>query len=302
MVHSFNQIQQIEDALASSQVTGWDVLAALVVLAVAYPVGIAVRRLAVRMLKRIPNLPTDVAHDGGRLLRWLVYLIALAWALSLVGVSVGWVAVIVAVLLVLGVLMVKPMIENSAAGLLLTLRPVYAVGDQIDTVGYEGTVTKISSRTTVLKTTDGREIHIPNTEVLKKPIVVFTATDSRKTEFDITVAFDTDLDGATRLLTGAISGVEHVLTDPIPTVQASGFDHTAITLTIGYWYPSSMSSGSSATDGVIRAVKQALAGAGIEPAMPTVGIDQNPDTASSDGSDTTAESGDASKAAAQDDS
>ncbi len=281
---SFNQIQQIGDALAASQVTGWDVLAAFLVLLVAYPVGLAVRRIAIRMLKRVPNLPADIAQTGGLLLRWLVYLVALAWALSLVGVNVGWVAVVVAVVLVLGVLMVKPMIENSAAGLLLTLRPVYAVGDRIDTVGYEGTVTKIGSRTTVLKTTDGREVHIPNTEVLKQPIEVFTATDSRKAEIDITVAFDTDLDAVTKLLTGAISGVENVLKDPVPTVQASGFDHTAITLTIGYWYPSSMSSGSAATDGAIRAVKKALTDAGIEPALPTVGIDQNPGVAPSDGS------------------
>ena len=280
---SFNQIQQVGDAIAASQVTGWDVLAAVAILALAYPVGIVARRLGVRTLRRIPNLPADVAQDGGRLLRWLVYLIALAWALSIVGVSVGWVAVVVAVVLVLGVLMAKPMIENSAAGLLLTLRPVYAVGDQIDTVGYEGTVTKIGSRTTVLKTTDGREIHIPNTEVLKQPIEVFTATASRKAGFDITVAFDTDLDAVTTLLTNAISGVEAVLENPVPTVQASGFDHTAITLTIGYWYPSSKSSGSSATDGVIRAVKSALAGAGIELAVPTVGVDQNPGaTASGD--------------------
>jgi small-conductance mechanosensitive channel len=279
--HTFNQIQQIGDAIASSQVTGWDVLAAVAILALAYPVGIVVRRLGVRMLKRIPNLPADISRDSGRLLRWLVYLIALAWALSIVGVSVGWVAVVVAVVLVVGVLMVKPMIENSAAGLLLTLRPVYAVGDQIDTVGYEGTVTKIGSRTTVLKTTDGRDIHIPNTEVLKQPIVVFTAAVSRKAEFDITVAFDTDLDSVTTLLADAISGVEDVVKDPAPTVQASGFDHTAITLTIGYWYPSAMSSGSSATDGVIRAVKKALSGAGIQPAPPTVGIDQNPGATSS---------------------
>ncbi len=281
---STSQIQQIGDALAASQVTGWDVLAAFLVLLVAYPVGLAVRRIAIGMLKRVPNLPADIAQTGGLLLRWLVYLVALAWALSLVGVNVGWVAVVVAVVLVLGVLMVKPMIENSAAGLLLTLRPVYAVGDRIDTVGYEGTVTKIGSRTTVLKTTDGREVHIPNTEVLKQPIEVFTATDSRKAEIDITVAFDTDLDAVTKLLTGAISEVENVLKDPVPTVQASGFDHTAITLTIGYWYPSSMSSGSAATDGAIRAVKKALTDAGIEPALPTVGIDQNPGVAPSDGS------------------
>ena len=136
----------------------------------------------------------------------------------------------------------------------------------------------------MLKTTDGREIHIPNTEVLQQPIEVFTATASRKAEVDIAVAFNTDLDSVATLLTDAISRVEDVLKGPAATVQASGFDHTAITLTISYWYPSSMSSGSSATDGVVRAVKNALSAAGIEPAQPTVGIDQNSGATSSSNS------------------
>jgi small-conductance mechanosensitive channel len=84
-------------------------------------------------------------------------------------------------------------------------------------------------------------------------------------------------------LTDSIAGVEDVLSDPAPAIQASGVHNTAITLTVSYWYPSSMSSGSSATDGVIRAVKKALANADIEPAFPTVEIDQRPSaTASGD--------------------
>ena len=171
----------------------------------AYPVGILVRRLTVKALQRIPGTPDALVQDGGRLARWLVYLIA-AWALSLIGVSVGWVVVVVGVVLLLGFLMAKPMVENLAAGLLLTMRPAFGVGDQIDAAGYRGTVVEIGSRSTVLRATDGLRVHIPNTQVLSQPIVVYTASDSRKASFDVSVAADTDLDAATQHLVAAGTG------------------------------------------------------------------------------------------------
>ncbi len=153
----------------------------------------------------------------------------------------------------------------------------------IETLDYEGSVTSIGTRSTVLKATDGQEIHIPNTEVLKNPIVVYTARSNRKASFDIPVSFATDLDALTKVVLTALSGVEGLQSDPAPAVQASGIRDSAITLSISYWYPSSMSSGSDVTDGAIRAVRRALADAGIHPAPPTVAVDQEPDSASDGG-------------------
>jgi small conductance mechanosensitive channel len=273
-------VSDLTDAIASSQVTGWDLLAAVVIVVLAYPVGILVRKATIKGLKRVPDLPAELAGVGGRIAQWLIYLLAVGWALSLLGLGVGWVAVLVLVVLVTGFLMLRPMIENSAAGLLLTLRPAYSAGDRIETLDYEGSVTSIGTRSTVLKATDGREIHIPNTEVLKNPIVVYTARSNRKASFDIPVSFATDLDALTKGVLAALSGVEGLQSDPAPTVQASGIRDGAITLSISYWYPSSMASGSDVTDGAIRAVRRALADAGIEPAPPAVAVDQEPDNAS----------------------
>jgi small conductance mechanosensitive channel len=273
-------VSDLTDAIASSQITGWDLLAAVVIVVLAYPVGILVRKATIKGLKRVPNLPAELAAVGGRIAQWLIYLLAVGWALSLLGLGAGWVAVLVLVVLVTGFLMLRPMIENSAAGLLLTLRPAYNAGDRIETLDYEGSVTSIGTRSTVLKATDGREIHIPNTEVLKNPIVVYTARSNRKASFDIPVSFATDLDAITKVVLAALNGVEGLQSDPAPAVQASGIRDNAITLSISYWYPSSMASGSDVTDGAIRAVRRALADAGIEPAPPAVAVDQGPDNAS----------------------
>ena len=221
LAQSSSQLEDLKDALTSSQVTGWDILGALAVMVVSIPVSLLVSSLATRALRRIPNLPDEFVLAGSRTSRWLVYLIALAWSLSLLGVTVDWIVIVVAVVVVVViVLMARPMVENGAAGLLLTMRPAFGEGDQITTAGYRGTVAEIGSRSTVLTTADGPQIHIPNSQVLSGPIVVFTASDNRKASFDITVAYDADLNAAAQALLEAVSGVDGVQQDPAPKVQA----------------------------------------------------------------------------------
>ncbi len=267
-----SQVQQLGDALNASDVTGWNVLAAVVVVVGGIALGSLVRRLTVKAVRRIDGVPEGIAQDAGRAAAWLAYIVAGAMALSILGVSVGWVTIVVVVVAIVGVLMVRPMIENSAAGMLLTIRPAFGVNDQIGTVSHEGTVTEIGSRSTVLKTSDGRKVHVPNTEVLSQPIIVYTAFDSRKASFDITVEPDTDLERTTKLLLAAIADVKDVRHDPPAAVQATGVVNNAVVLSISYWYPSSMTSDGPVTDGVIRATMPALADAGIKLAIPPLDV------------------------------
>ena len=269
-------VDQLKNAVSGSQLSGWDVLAAVAVLVLSIPLGALIRRVTMRVLRRIPNMTDQVEELGGRAARWIVVLIGLAWALSLLGIDVGWVGIVLAVVLVFGVLMVKPLVENTAAGLVLTARPAFSEGDRIKTAGYRGTVIEIGDRSTILQTTDGRRVHIPNTEVLGDPIVVYTAFDNLRAEFDIAIAYEADLERLIPQLLKAVAAVEGVQGDPAPSVRASDFANNAITMTVSYWYSSSMSSGSAVTDGVIRACQQVLVGANVQLAAPAVDVEERP--------------------------
>ena len=130
-------------AVDPSQVTGWDVAGAVGIAVLAVPVGAAASSVARRMLRRVPGVPDSIINDIGRLVKWLVYLIAFAIAMTFLGVTVGWLSIVVVVILIMALLMVKPMVENIAAGMLMTMRPSFSVGDQIQTDKYRGTVKEI---------------------------------------------------------------------------------------------------------------------------------------------------------------
>ena len=249
---------------------GWDLLAAVVVAVASIPIARAVGALVKRALRRAGIASREIAADLARIAKWLVYLLAIAFVASILGLDVGFLSVLFGFALIIGALALKPMVENSASGILLLARPYFSVGDQIMTSVYRGTVEKIGERSTTLRQSDGVLVYISNNQVLGNPIVVYSSTEGRKASFDIVVASGTDLDEITSVVTSAIAAVDHVLDDPGPAVQASGIADNEIKLSISYWYPATMSGSSGVTDGAIRATVSALRRAGIE--LPSPGL------------------------------
>ena len=266
--------QSVVDSLNKGEITGWDVAAAAVVVGVSIPLSRLAATAVKRALRRAGVASADVAADLGRLVKWLVYLSGFALALSILGVNVGFLSVVFAFALIIAALMLKPMVENSASGILLLARPSFSVGDQIETTVFRGTVEEIGSRATKLRTDHGVIVYVSNNQVLGNPIVVYSASDSRKASFQISIPAATDLDHATSTIVSAVTSVDDVVDDPAPAVQAAELVNDAVTLSISYWYPSTMSSSSGVTDGVIRATISALSNAGIQLAVRDVDVTQ----------------------------
>ena len=51
------------------------------------------------------------------------------------------------------------------AGILILLRQPFEVGNKVVSGGYEGTVERIETRATLIKTYDGRRVVIPNADI-----------------------------------------------------------------------------------------------------------------------------------------
>ena len=266
--------QSVVDSLNKGEITGWDAAAAAFVVVVSIPLSRLAASAVKRALRRAGVASADVAADLGRLVKWLVYLSGFALALSILGVNVGFLSVVFAFALIIAALMLKPMVENSASGILLLARPSFSVGDQIETTVFRGTVEEIGSRATKLRTDHGVIVYVSNNQVLGNPIVVYSASDSRKASFQISIPAATDLDHATSTIVSAVTSVDDVVDDPAPAVQAAELVNDAVTLSISYWYPSTMSSSSGVTDGVIRATISALSNAGIQLAVRDVDVTQ----------------------------
>jgi small-conductance mechanosensitive channel len=251
------------DLLNTSDVTSGDVAIALLVLVLSWPLGKLLGRLIRRMVKRLPSAPEFAARVAERVARTFVALTALAIAMNLVGVNVGWFAVTIALVILMLVLVLRPLISNLAAGLLLETRPSFAVGDEIATNGHRGKVVGITARSTVLRTRDWTRVHIPNTEVLSDAIVVITAFERRRSSIELEIEYPADVDFATNVLIQAAQRVDGVVSEPPPYVRAVGFGTGTYVLSLRWWHRPDLVSGSTTLDGVVRSVKSSLDEAGI---------------------------------------
>jgi len=266
--------QNLVDSVNQGEITGWDVAAAIIVVVVSIPLARLAAAAVKRALRRAGIASPDVAVDLGRVAKWLVYLSGFALALSILGVNVGFLSIAFAFALLIGALMLKPMVENSASGILLLSRPMFSVGDQIETTVFRGTVEEIGSRATRLRTSDGVVVYVSNNQVLGNPILVYNSSDSRKASVLLSVPAATDLDHATSAILSAVASVDDVVGDPAPSVQAAEVVNDAVTLSIGYWYPAKMINSSAVTDGVIRAAISALSSAGVDLTAQSVTVTQ----------------------------
>ena len=149
VAQSIDDLEKIEETVDTTGVTGWDITAALIILALAWPIGAIVARIVRRGVRRVPGFQNYLPDVVGKSVRFLILFIAIAIGLNLVGVDVGWFTIIVALVGVVVFLLAQPLVENFAAGLLLQTRPAFNVGDVIETHGTRGEVLEINARSTV---------------------------------------------------------------------------------------------------------------------------------------------------------
>jgi small-conductance mechanosensitive channel len=198
-----------------------------------------------------------------RLARTVVSLIGLAIAMTWFGVDVRWFTVVLVFSAVVTFLVLRPLVENFSAGLLLETRSAFTVGDEIETKGHAGEVLEVNGRTTVLRTRDGRRIHIPSTSVLASVITVYTAFEGRRSSIELGIDDGVDLDRVVDVLADAIADVDGVHGNPKPSVRASGLGNGTVLIELHWWHGARLSEESQTYDKVVRKLKETISAEGI---------------------------------------
>ncbi len=158
----------------------------------------------------------------------------------------------------------KDILQNWLAGMLLLFRQPFEVGDQIIAQGYEGTVERIETRATVIKTYDGRQVLIPNSQVYTNNVLVNTAFDQRRSQYDIGIGYGDDIEEAKRVILNAVQEVDGVLSDPKPEVIVSSLGDFAVVLRPRWWTDSKRTDVVHTLSKVMTSAKMALDDAGID--------------------------------------
>lgn len=154
--------------------------------------------------------------------------------------------------------------KNFVAGLLLLLQQPFDLGDAIEVNGFSGTVQSVDLRATHLRTFDGRDVLIPNSDVYTSPIVNFSRTPRRRVALEVGVAYDSDLARVRQALMEALQTVAGTLDDPAPEVAFHTFADASINLTLYFWIDTATTNPRRALNDALEAVNTSFARYGIE--------------------------------------
>lgn len=100
----------------------------------------------------------------------------------------------------------------------------FVTGDMIEVRGVMGNVEAITAYQTVIRKFDGQTVFLPSATVMASPITNYTLIPQRRIELNVEVYAGNDLPRAKALLLELMSGQEHVLEEPEPSVFVTGID------------------------------------------------------------------------------
>lgn len=127
--------------------------------------------------------------------------------------------------------------SNFISGLIILLEKSVRVGDIVELDnGVTGTVRHIYARYTRLEAFDGREIMVPNEDLIAYRLTNLTYTNNRgRLSFRIGVSYDSDLALARSLILEAAHENPRVLNEPQPDIWLEEFADNAVVFHMRAW-------------------------------------------------------------------
>jgi small-conductance mechanosensitive channel len=101
--------------------------------------------------------------------------------------------------------------KNFLAGIILAFNRPFGIDDTIMVDGHFGKVKALSFRYAHIKTPDGRDIYIPNSDVLTKPVENYTADGFFRVDFVVGISYEDDIEDAKRLIQKILDSNEEIV-------------------------------------------------------------------------------------------
>ena len=192
-------------------------------------------------------------------------LVGLLLALSAAGIPLGALGVMggaVGVGIGLGL---QKLASNYVSGFVILAERSLRIGDVVKVDGFEGRISDISTRYTVIRANNGRESIVPNEMLITQRVENYSYTDPQVAlSTRLQVAYGTDLAALAPRLVAAMAGVPRVLAEPGLALLLDGFGADGLDLTLAFWVADVEHGQANVRSDVNLAVLAALNQAGVE--------------------------------------
>ena len=211
----------------------------------------------------------SVRKMAANTLRAVLLFIGLMFALSAAGIDLTALGVLGGALGVGIGFGLQKLAANYISGFVILAERAMRIGDLVKVDNFEGRITDISTRYTVIRALNGREAIVPNEMMITQRVENASLADRNVlVSTSVLVAYGSDLDALTPQLVAAIAAVPRVLAEPAPSVQLSAFAADGLELTLPFWIGDPENGTGNVRSDVNLAILRTLGAAGIEIPFP----------------------------------
>ena len=206
---------------------------------------------------------------AANLVRAALVFIGLLMALSAVGIDLTALSVLGGALGVGLGFGLQKIAANYVSGFVILAERSLRIGDMVKIDNFEGRITDIRTRYTVVRSLGGREAIVPNEMLITQRVENASLADPRVLLSTVVqVAYGTDVRQLQPKLIDAVTRIERVLADPGPGVQLSNFASDGLELTVLFWIRDPENGQGNVRSQVNLAILDLLAAEGIDIPFP----------------------------------
>jgi small-conductance mechanosensitive channel len=168
--------------------------------------------------------------------RAVLMFVGLIVALSAVGIDLTALSVLGGAIGVGIGLGLQKLAANYVSGFVILAERSMRIGDNVRVDTFEGIITQINARYTVIRSLTGRESIVPNEMLITSRVENLSLADSQVYQSTVvSVGYESDVEQVQALLLKAAKDQARVLLEPAPGVNLSNFGADGLEFTVGYW-------------------------------------------------------------------
>ena len=168
--------------------------------------------------------------------RAFLMFVGLLVALSVVGIDLTALSVLGGAIGVGIGLGLQKLAANYVSGFVMLAERSVRIGDNVRVDNFEGLVTDINARYSVIRALNGRESIVPNEMFISNRVENLSLSNRQVWQSTVLlVAYDSDVELVVRLLEQVTGAQARVLPEPPPAAALSAFATDGLEFTVGYW-------------------------------------------------------------------
>ncbi|WP_440616296.1 mechanosensitive ion channel family protein [Cysteiniphilum sp. 6C5] len=212
------------------------IVLALIILIIGLIVARIIRSTTQKLLFKT-KLDKAVTMFLMQILHIFLVIFVILIALSEMGISTTPVTAAITALIVGIGMSLRTSANIIVSGIMIVSTRPFKIGEFVDMGGTSGTVEEINFVFCTLRTSDGRQVKVPNSLVTSRIITNFSNNEFRRNDFIIGIGYNSDLQQAKSLLQTLVNNNENIIKEEgkAPIIRVDELADSSVNLLVRYW-------------------------------------------------------------------